>query len=352
VNKANSVNIAGGIEAAALRVLRRLPELTVLAEPTSMRGDATVRVAGKTTRVSIEFKRRVNAATAWQLVHRTASTRRRPLLLVADETTADARKILEEHGIAAVDGLGNAHIKLPGLLLHLEGRPKTRTTHPTKPENLPPARLRGKASVIAQLLLLRPQHHWQITPLAAEAGVSPTLAHRILTRLEREGVVTSEGRGPNRFRGLSDPAALLDLWVEEEREDPTPAFGYLLAQTPRQLISALAENLASKEILYAMTGAAAASLLAPIVTAIPIVSIWVQANVSNAALFGAARAEPVTDGQNCIFLQANDDAPLAFRELVGDIWVVNRFRLYADLRADPRRGVEQANHFRHEVIGF
>jgi hypothetical protein len=49
-------------------------------------------------------------------------------LLVAGETTAEARQILQEHGIGLVDGLGNAHIELPGLLVHLAGRRRPKTT--------------------------------------------------------------------------------------------------------------------------------------------------------------------------------------------------------------------------------
>jgi hypothetical protein len=60
----------------------------------------------------------------------------------------------------------------------------------------------------------------------------------------------------------------------------------------------------------------------------------------------------VTDGQNVVFLQAKDDAPLAFREKRNGLWLANRFRLYADLRRDPRRGREQADNLRREVIGF
>jgi hypothetical protein len=60
----------------------------------------------------------------------------------------------------------------------------------------------------------------------------------------------------------------------------------------------------------------------------------------------------VVDGHNIVFLQAKDDAPLAFRERVKTLWLANRFRIYADLRRDPRRGREQAANLRREVIGF
>jgi hypothetical protein len=60
----------------------------------------------------------------------------------------------------------------------------------------------------------------------------------------------------------------------------------------------------------------------------------------------------VADGHNVEFLQAKDDTPLAFREQAAGVWVASRFRVYADLRRDPRRGREQADHLRQEVIGF
>lgn len=43
------------------------------------------------------------------------------MVLVAGESTADARRILRERGIGMVDSRGNAHIELPGLLVHVEG---------------------------------------------------------------------------------------------------------------------------------------------------------------------------------------------------------------------------------------
>jgi hypothetical protein len=80
--------------------------------------------------------------------------------------------------------------------------------------------------------------------------------------------------------------------------------------------------------------------------------VWVPAATAPEQLYMAAGADPVTEGQNVVFLQTRDDSPLAFREQIKDYWVANRFRLYVDLRRDPRRGREQADHLRQEVIGF
>src|SRR5207253_9395144 len=167
-------------------------------------------------------------ATAWQLVHEAEARPNTPLLLIADETTAEARAILEDHGIGVIDGLGHVHLELPGLLLHLEGRRHKQRARPT--------RLKGKAGIVAQALLLHPDRAWQVQDLARQAGVSLGLTHRVLTRLGQEEVITAQATGPSRVRRLTNPTALLDLWAEESVERPTRTSGYHLAQTPQQLI--------------------------------------------------------------------------------------------------------------------
>ncbi len=66
----------------------------------------------------------------------------------------------------------------------------------------------------------------------------------------------------------------------------------------------------------------------------------------------AAHADVVQEGHNIALRQAPGDAPLAFRTKVDDIWTANPFRLFYDLRQDPRRGREQADRLCKEVIGF
>jgi len=341
-----SVKLSGPLVVEALRILRAVPGLAVTAEPTARDcgTDAVLEFAGSETQVAVQVKSRANAATAWQLGREADARPDIPMLLIAGETTAEAREILQQHGIGVIDGLGHAHIEIPGLLFHLEGHQSRRQAWPT--------RLNGKAGVAAQALLVHPERRWQVQELAEEAGISLGLAHRVLARLTEEGVVTAEGSGRNRVRQVTSPAALLDLWAEENTYRPERTLAYLLAQNPPGLIAGLGHNLDRGGIGYALTGAAAASLVAPFITAVPVAEVWVTATATPEELCEAAGAEPVVDGQNVVFLQARDDTPLAFREQADGLWVASRFRLYADLRQAPRRGREQADHLRQEVIGF
>jgi hypothetical protein len=351
VKKEDIVNIAGAFEAEALRILREAPGFTVVVEPPGRgrRVDAIVTCSGIQTPIAVEFKLRANAATARQLVHQAQKRPDMPLLLVAGQTTSEARDILQEHGVAVVDGLGNAHIELPGLVYHIAGRHKPPKVAGTA---RPPTRLRGKAGLVAQALLLHPDRKWQVGDLADEAKTSTGLAHRVLTRLELEGVIVVEGVGPARVRHVANPAALVDLWAEENADKTIRTPAYLLGQTPKQLIKQLGERLARGHVEYALTGAAAGSLVAPFVTAIPVVEVWVKETAATEELLDVTGANPVAEGQNVVFLQTKQDAPLAFRQQVNDLWVVNRFRLYVDLRGNPMRGKEQADQLRSEVIGF
>lgn len=351
MNKPELVKIEGPFEAGALRILREIPGVTAVAEPWvgDRKPDFLLHFGDAQAPIAVEVKRQASAATAWQLAHYAAELPGMRMLLIAERTTAEARKILEDHGIAVIDGLGNAHLDLPGLLFHIEG-PHGRPARLV--ENTPPTRLQGKAGVAAEALLLDVGRAWRVNDLADKAKVSTGLAHRVLARLEGDGVLQVEGDGPRRVRRVKNPTALLDLWAEENVEKPVRTQAYLLAQTPRKLIEQIGLNLERAGIDHALTGAAAAALVAPFVTAVPVVEVWVDARTAPDKILDAVHAEPVVDGQNVVFLQTKDDAPLAFREKVQDLWVTNRFRMYDDLLRDPRRGREQADHLRREVIHF
>jgi hypothetical protein len=348
MNNSQAINKANAFHVDALRILREVPGVDV--EPEPQRGadrgvDAIVRFAGTQAEVAIEFKSRANAAAAWQVVRYALDRPDLPVLLVANETTTEAREILREHGVAIVDGLGNAHIELPGLLLHLQGAKR-------RPRRDLPARLSGKAGVVAQALLLEPERSWQVTDLAEKSKVSPGLAHRVLARLDLERLTESEGAGPKRVRRLSSPPVLLDLWAEEDQPRQRRYAGFVLARSPKDLLSKIGEGLADQQLQYAVTGAGAASLVAPFVTAVPVVDVWTSEAADPDMVLRAVGGEAVDEGHNVVLLQTKQDTALAFREQVDGVWVANRFRMYADLLSDPRRGAEQAKYLRSEVIGF
>jgi DNA-binding MarR family transcriptional regulator len=292
-----------------------------------------------------------NAAAARQLVEYARHLPRgTTLLLVARTTTEEARRLLEEQGVGILDTQGNMRLDLPGLFVWTEGRPAPATRENQKE---PPVKLTGKAGVVAQALLREPQRRWQVHDLAEAADVSVGLAHRVLARLERENLVEVEGAGPKRTRRVENLTALLDLWAEEMRDRGVKQLrAFRLARESRAQAKTLSRALAEAKIEHAVTGPAGAARLAPFITAIPVTDIWVADTVALNDVAAAARADVVQEGHNIVLRQAAGDAPLAFRMKLDHVWTANPFRLFLDLRQDPRRGREQADRLREEVIGF
>lgn len=354
VKNGSIVKIEGAFEADALSVLRSVPGIEVVPLErlsNDVTADAVIHGMGSVHPVVVKFKRSANTAAAHQLL---AFAERFPsdvaLVLVASTSTKEARRLLEENGIGLIDGLGNAHIELPGLLLHLEPQ-HGRIAQKTEPA--PPTRLAGKAGIIAQALLCDRQGHWTVADLAHRSSVSTGLTHRVLTRLEREGIVASRGAGPHRTREVRDHAALLDLWTEEASDRRVRRLrAFRLNRNPDDLADATSIALQQAGIGHAVTGPAVARRLAPSITAVPVTNIWISQRTELSDAANAAGAEPVETGYNLILAQAEADGPLVFRTELAGLMVVNRFRLYLDLLRDPGRGREQATRLREEVIGF
>ena len=360
-DKPVEMNIGAGFERTALRVLRSVPDL----KPVMVRGrppgaGAVVRYGDSETPVVVECKARVNSAAAHQMVER-AQRLEAPLVVIAEEMTATAREILDAAGIGSVDGLGNVHLALPGLIMKITGAKR-------RPRRAASARLSGKSGVVAEAMLLDVGESWSVADLAGRCRVSPGLVHRVMLRLEHEGVVTSSGAGPAKTRRVSNAAALLDLWAEEQRDPAARQAASMPAGTPDELIAALGAGLESAGVKYALTGAAAAGyaltsgaagaaaaavvpLLVDVVAA-GVVEVWVAATADLVELCAQVGAEPWESTSNVVLLQERDDTPLAFRVRHSEVWTTNALRLYCDLRRDPQRGRELSEHLRSTVIGF
>ncbi len=343
-----SVNMSGGATGYVLELVRRIPGL----EDAAAEADLLL-LTENGPAVRVEFRQRVRTPEAWsairgqdELAERSPSP---PLLLVAEDSTADARRLLDAHGIGIVDARGRAQIRFPGLVVHVERRGGGGKLGAGVSER----RLAGRAAVAAQALLLDPEREWTVAGLARGAEVSTTLAHYVLARLEKEGIARSRGSGPRKVRVLSNPSALLDLWAEEAHDRGVHGLScHRFATTSRALTEDASRSLAGADVGHAVTGAAAADLLAPFLSAVPVVSLWVAARHQLGEVAALLDAEPVQRGANLVLHQARDDSPLAFAERHRDVWLANRFRVYVDLRSDPQRGAEQADHLRREAIGF
>jgi hypothetical protein len=341
-----AVKIAAPLEAWALSAIRGQPGFDAAIQP-----DAEIIVEGRSRPIVLEAKRRVDAADAHAIV---ALARRTPVgrdfILVAERTSEGARQILEANGIAYLDGVGNASIRLPGVFVRTGSIGAAAVIVERQPVK---ARLAGKAGLIAQALLLDRDRSWRVADVAARVGVSTGLAHRVLARLETASILAADGVGPRKVRRITNPGALLDLWVEEEKErgaQRTAAF--LLARPGARTAALLSERLGGAGIMHAITGITAAAILAPALTSVPVTQVRVTAAIPASDVLKALEARRAEEGSNLVILQGADDAELWFRREFDGIWLAADTRIYLDSLRDPRRGQEQGQLFRESVLGI
>ena len=272
------------------------------------------------------------------------------LLVVAEQISGTARTLLEAGGVAFVDRLGHASIRMPGIFIRTGGFSIDSHLVRQSPHR---AQLSGKSGLVAETLLLDPQRPWKVDDLATKSTVSAGLTHRVLVRLEDLGIVEKRGSGPSAVRHLPDPGALLDLWAEEEHDvRPKETAVYVLARPGSVPAQSLSARLNEHEIVHAISGAAAAAMVAPSVTSTPVVRIRLTSAVSVDLAIAAAGGRQVEDGQNVVLVQASDDLALRSRQLVKGAWLTAFPRTYIDLLRDPRRGREQAAAFRQQALAF
>jgi hypothetical protein len=346
----------GGLAAWAITLLRALPGAPEIGEALpGFPDDGSLRLPDAGLVLRVEQKAHVDPVIAHSIADRN-SGRSEPLLVVARTTTSVAREILEAHGIAYVDGTGNAAIDLPGL--HVRTGSLVRSgSFPAGAMIAPPAdapvspRLSGKAGLIAQALILEPDRAWTLDAMAERAGVSTALAHRVFSRLERETVLAADGRGPRKTRRVASPAALLDLWAEEAVEPKvrrTTAYALLRGDGTRELSLRLGKH----DLGHAVTGVAAAARRVAFLTSVLVTEIRVEAARMPDDVAAAAGARLVEEGANLVLVQGSDDAELRFRREVDGVWLAAETRVYLDALRDPRRGAEQAREYRSQVFGF
>jgi hypothetical protein len=324
-----------------LEIVRRVPGLE------GARAADALLDLGRGRKVAVEFRGRVRTPEAWAAIER-ARQSKRPLVVVAEEATEGARSLLDEHGVGVIDAAGNVRLNLTELIVHIDA-PKGRRRRREGAGR----RLAGRAGVVVQALLLNLGREWNVAALANTAGVSRSLVHYVLTRLEDLEIVESQGSGPKKIRRLLKPAALLDLWVEEATDHGVRRLAcYRFVQQPEKLLDQLSTALQDQGVRHAASGTAAANRLAPFLTSVPFVGIWVAAEHLLEDVVRLIDAEPTERGANVMLMRARDDTPLAFSGRIDGVELANVFRVYLDARRDPQRGAEQAEHLRSEVIGF
>ncbi len=269
--------------------------------------------------------------------------------VIADRLPAHVRKELEDAGCAYADGTGAAHITLPGFFLHMEGKPTRRAS-----VTPPPAGIGVVGVRTVQTLLAGPSREWSVADLAREAGCAAGEAHRVLTRLETEGLVTGTGRARNLRRTVRNPGELLD-WlstVPSARRTRERLHAFLYTPEPDGLVTYISAYGFQAELTYAFTGTAAAHVYgATVTTAVPVTTLRVDPDVPLKEACTRLRAEPVDSGPNLALVRDLGEVGIHGRQFNGPAPLAPPARVWLDMLDEPR-GEDAAALFREAVIGW
>lgn len=161
--------------------------------------ETAVIVRGNAFPVEIE----VAGADDWE--QRLESSSPRPLLLLLRMVLEDeAAARLEDAGIGYIDSTGRWW--LPGGERTLRSQVFTATFRSS---------IRGPGLRLAQLLADHPDEQWTERHLAERGSTTQATAHKLLARLEREGIMRLRGKGRGASRSVMNPAGLW-RWLARE----------------------------------------------------------------------------------------------------------------------------------------
>lgn len=288
----------------------------------------------------------------------------RRVLLASNQLSPQARQRLADAGVSWVERhTGVCHLVGPRLLLHVERGPTevSASRSPRTGGRARPVRLVARSGVVVETILLRYRDRpIGVSDLAREAGTSPGLVSRILQRLEAEGALSAEGKGPRRRRFVAHAGELLDLWAREDPPVPdSTASLYAWAPSAERLYASLSE-LSNHGLAWAVTGTAAANLYAPTLTILPEVELWVGADIPAGQIAAALGAEHVDRGANVLIRQREgnpalhhvghlSEAGMAADARWGALRLVSPARAYVESLHGPGRGPEVAQRLRDKL---
>ena len=269
----------------------------------------------------------------------------RTVIVVARSFSPGSLELLGQRGANWVDGAGNVSVQIPpGLFMSKIASQRRR-------DNKSAFSWSTSSVAIAQHLLCHVESSIDLRDLAAATRWSVPQTSNVLRAFDEKGWTKRHGpaRGAGVWRSVANPGALLEAWsahLEEHR--PRRYLGHRLMREPLRFLSGELAPLLDKLGDWAVTGWAGLELVAPFITLVPALQVYVSTSRFRrdaAALFRQAGIREVEEGGN-IEIWEMDLSVLVARKEAGGIPIINSPRLYSDLLAIGGRAIDGAKHLR------
>lgn len=264
-------------------------------------------------------------------------------VVVARRMSPGARVAVADAGLGWVDEAGAAEVSLPGLVVSRSGR-RDANTKPTP---------RWTPSVIGTAEALLVGTRPTVAEVERETGLSAGAATKALATLTTFGLLEANApRGRGSAREIVDRRAILAAYADAAGAATRSL--YLRVGIIGDLAHELAElgrRWDAEDVAWAATGIAAAAVLAPYLTEVSGLEVFVDAPTPATldALADRAGLRSI-DGGRLVLRPFPTPVTKRLSAPVGDVRVAPWPRVYVDLRASGVRGEEAAEHL-VEVVG-
>ena len=263
---------------------------------------------------------------------------------VAINLSDNAKSLLSGQGIGWIDEVGEANIVMPSGLVIV--REQSRTAGGAK------ASSRWSRSTLAVAEAALSGIAPTVNNIEISTGLSRNATASGLARLERLGLLERQeaSRGPKSGRRVVDPRALLDSYsaaaAEHRSKQSTLRAHRLWVGDPvTTLRTEIAPALSDSNHRWSVTGAAASVLLAPYLTEVTTLDLYVDADLmADPARLALRIGARIVDRGHVIEVRELPTSISALGPVVDGIQVAPPVRVYADLFAAGGRWAEAAEH--------
>ena len=268
-------------------------------------------------------------------------------MLAAGSLSPGAKDELKAENIAFFDLRGSLHLRHETWLISINKPSKRLKNYSHSIDLFTDAR----GSVVHTLLMHA--NAWLTgAELAEQAETSSYTCSVVLQELTLREWVESSGGGPSKRRRLIRPEKLLDAWAEQwqERKEKQTKW-YTFVENPKHMLGHLADRIdrARVDFPWAFTGAAAANVVAPLLTSTDGAEIIVPKGYAErmAEVLGL---KPVSKGANVTLIE-REPASLLYRDRHPHFpgFIASRCILYLDLLDGRGRNKELAEHIRDRL---
>jgi hypothetical protein len=262
-------------------------------------------------------------------------------LIVVPYMGKSGMEFCQDHDLSWMDLSGNAHIKAPSLLIHVEGRPN-RFKRVGRPANV----FAPKSARIVRQLLIKPKKGYNQRELSQVTGMDEGHTSRIVRRLEELNLINRDDKGS--LRPLA-PDELLDAWLEAyDFAKHQIIKGHIAARSGEELLKRMAHTLTEQKIDYAATGLAGAWQYLHFAK-FRVVTLFL-ADVPGKNLFDLLHFREDDRGANTWLVVPNDNGVFHGSSPRDEIVCAHPVQIYLDLKGHPERAKEAASMIRQEIL--